>query len=260
MRTRLREKFSQRADCVKSMVQLNVEEARSLARVFGEFDKKKAIILMFFVKPDSKWDVKNKIIKLPKFYRVPESSLYRLVEELVTQGFLQIVKGSARRGRGGMMVHDYELTMKGLVAAGINMYTLFLDSKIPASLKEHLDTERLVQNLESNSAWPFYIEFLRWHRDRNIDLIRANVDFGYVSSILLLAMLEHPERITVERLQALASSMKEFDIHIPDVTNQTVDDIRNLASLLKSIGSSSFWQLLRKNRPNIAVTDSEEEK
>ena len=257
MRTRHGEKFSQRADCMRSMVQLNLEEARSLARVFGEFDKKKAIILMFFVKPGSKWEVKNKITKLPKYYRVPESSLYRLVEELATRGFLQIVKGSARRGRGGMMVHDYELTMKGIVAAGINLYTLFLDSKIPVSLKEHLDEERLVQTLESNPSWPFYLEFLRWHSDRNIDLSQVKVDIGYVGSILSLVMLERPENITLERLQALASSMKESGIQVPDVTVKTVDDLRNSASLLKSIGGSFLLKLLRKDRPNIGVKDSE---
>ena len=245
---------------MRSMIQLDLEEARSLARVFGKLDKKKVIILMFFVKPGTKWHVNNEIMKLPKFYRVPESSLYRLVDDMVAQGFLQTVKGSARRGRGGMMVHDYELTMKGIVAVGINMYALILDPKTPTNLKERLDTQSLAKNLESNTAWPFYIEFLRWHRDRNIDLSHVKVDFAYVGSVISLTMLEHPEQITLERLQALAGTMKELGIEVPDVTTKTVDDLRNSATLLKSIGGSSLLALHRKNLPKIGATDREEEK
>ncbi len=237
---------------VRRMVRLDLEEARSLASVFGNLDRKRTVLLMLFEKPGSKWDAKTRMSGLPKSYRISTASLYRNVDELLAHGFLQVVKGSERRSRGGATVFSYELTLKGIFAAGINACVLFLDSKTPVSLEESVDTEKLVQNFESNPGWSFYIDFMKWHRDRRIDLSNVSVDMAYVGSTLTLAMLEHPENVTLERLQALAKRMRDFGLPVPEVTAKTVEDFQKSASLLQSVGGSFVPALLRRLRSKSA--------
>jgi hypothetical protein len=220
------------------MNKLDVGEAQSLARVFGERDVKETILLLLFQEPTSKWDARKRIEKWPKFYRIPESSLYKMVDQLVTDGFLQVVEGSGRRGRGGMVVHDYGLTIKGVFAAGINAYLLFSNPNSPRSLTHSIGAKRLAQNFESNPNWSFIIDFLKWHKERKIDLSHSRVDFAYVGSTLALALLEHPETVTLERFQVLAERMRKFGIPVPEVSSKTVEDFRESASILLSIGKN----------------------
>jgi hypothetical protein len=220
------------------MGRLDLTQARLLAEVFGKFDIRKIVILLLFFRPASKWYVNTRMSKFPKTYRTPESSLYKAVDQLVADGFLQLVPGSGRKGRGGMNVYDYSLTLKGILAAGVNTYVLYLDPKTPRILREALDTEEIAHSFESGPAWPFIIRLLAWHRDRKIDLSHTKLDMTYIGSTLALAVFEHPELVTLESLRGLASKMAEYGIVVPEISPKTIDEFRDSLTVVQSYGKN----------------------
>jgi hypothetical protein len=127
------------------MAQLNLEEARSLARIFGELDRKKMLLLLLFDEPGSKWDKKEEIEELPKPDGISTTTLYRNVDELKA-GFLEEMKGSERRGRSGTNVLTYRLTFKGYLAEAISAHVLLLEEKSSPQLKGKV--ERIIEDLD----------------------------------------------------------------------------------------------------------------
>jgi len=217
----------------KKLTQLTLEEARYLAGVFGEVDWHTSVLLLLFQEPSSVWEILPRVEKFPKSYRVPQATIYRKVKGLYDASFLDLV--DTRRGRGGMPVSTYRLSLKGRIAAGIFTYVLFSDPKTPDGLKENTGAEKLVQILESSPGWALHISFLRWHRDRRIDLSEAKIDMAYFSSILALSLLEHPESVTEERMRELAEVVKKLGIvpqvepkEIPALFRDAKDSFREL--------------------------------
>jgi hypothetical protein len=218
---------------------LSLEEARSLAGLFGELDRKKMLLLLLFDKPGSKWDKKEEIKKLPKSDRISTATLYRNVDELKAGGFLEEVKGAERRGRSGTEVITYCLTFKGYLAEAINAHLLLLEGKTSSKLRERV--EKIVEDLDSSAGWPLYIEFLNWNRRREIDLSRINVDGAYFTSMLWLALTEHPEAIW-ERLQP---SVKELGLESV-LTKEEVAEFKDYFGGIRSFSESLLAEMAKR--------------
>jgi len=194
------------------MPQLTLEEARSLASVLGVMDSKRSVLLILLSKPRSKYDALTSMKELPKSYRVSRASLYRIVDELEKGDFIEVVNVGRMTNRPDEPVNSYGLTLKGLFAAGISAYMLFLDSKTPHTLRDRVRPDELIKALEASAGWPLYLDFLKWHRERGIDLSKAKISMAYFSSMLALSLLEHPESVTEERMRKLAQVVKKLGI------------------------------------------------
>lgn len=161
------------------MTKLTLEEAKSLATVFGDVDRRSLTLLSKFHKPRSKYDAMIELNHLPKPFRIPRASLYRKVDQLHESGFLRIVDTETFvRGSLKESVHRYGLSAKGTVAASIFSYILFLDSKTPSH--ERKESEKLIAGFESLPAWGTIIEALRWHKKMEFDLSHARINYMYL--------------------------------------------------------------------------------
>jgi len=195
---------------VGSLTELSLSEARSLARVFGEIDRQKSILLLLFIKPDSRWGISLRVDKLPKSYRIPRASLYRKVDELYESSFLDLL--GTETGLTGMTVSRYRLSLKGLLAGFIYAYVLFLDSGTPDGVKKNTGLDELIGTFESMPGWKLYVSFLRWHKGRSIDLSQARIDAAYFTFTLILSMLERPKDVSEQDLTRLSDHMKKFGL------------------------------------------------
>jgi hypothetical protein len=223
------------------MTQLDLEEARSLAGLFGELDRKRMLLLLLFERPGSRWDKKEEIKKLPKSDRIPTATLYRNVDELLAEGFLEEMKGYERRARGGATVVTYHLTLKGCLAGAI-IARLLLEQKISPELRKRV--EGMAELLDSAPGWPLFIEFLRWHKQRGIDLSRVNIDGAYFSSILWLALIEHPKDFIWKHLQP---SVKTLGLDLV-VTDKTVAALkRYYLDWMRSFGDSFLAEVTKRS-------------
>jgi hypothetical protein len=220
---------------------LSLEEARSLAGLFGELDRKKMLLLLLFDKPGSKWDKKEEIKKLPKSDRISTATLYRNVDEMKAGGFLEEVKGAERRGRSGTEVLTYCLTFKGYLAEAIIAHLLLLEQETSADLRKKI--RKIVEDLDSSPGWPLYIEFLNYHRQRKIDLSPVNVDGAYFTSMLWLALTEHSEDAVWERLQP---SIKKLGLDSL-VTKEAVADFKNYFSEIRSFSESFLAEMSKRS-------------
>jgi hypothetical protein len=228
------------------MSKLTLEEARSLAQVFGEVDPYRAVLLLLFVRTTSKWDLRPKMKMFPKSYRVPQATLYRRVNELSENFFLDLVY--AKKGRAGMAVNSYRLSMKGILAAGIYAYALFLDAQIPTSVKEKSNVEQWIRTLESSlgPAWDLYISFLRWHRERRVDLSKAKIDMAYFGTVMFLSMLDHPENVTEERMRELVEPLIKLGMVAPVDPKDVPVLLENAKKTLQELGGSLLFTLLER--------------
>jgi hypothetical protein len=218
---------------------LSLEEARSLAGLFGELDRKKMLLLLLFDKPGSKWDKKEDIKKLPRPDRISTATLYRNVDELRAGGFLEEMKGSERRGRSGTTVHVYRLTFKGYLAEAISAHLLLLEGKASPQLGE--EVERIAKGLESTPGWPVLIEFLKYHRDMKIDLSRVSVDPGYFGTMLSLALSTHsPEDIS----SIIEPSFKQLGIDFLPF-KEMITQLQNRHAKIKESGDNFIAKLAR---------------
>jgi hypothetical protein len=231
---------------VRSVEQLTLEETRTLVGLFGEIDRSKSLILMFLTHEGSKWDILSKIKQLPKRYRIPTATFYRKFDELRGSSFLEVV--GEKPGRAGLTVIKYGLSLKGYLAAAISAYEFFLDSRTPANLEEDIGADRLIQLVESNPAWPLFVTYLRWHRDRGIDLSNVKLDMVYFGPTLAVAILDHPEELTVERLRKLAEGLDRLGISVPEITSKQVADLNSASNFLHGIGGRFFADLAKKER------------
>jgi hypothetical protein len=232
----------------KLMAKLTLNEARNLCRVFGEADPYRAVLLLLFMQTTSKWDLRRKMRMFPKNYRVPQATLYRRVNELSENFYLDMI--STKRGRAGGPVNYYRLSLKGLLAAGIYGYALFLDSDIPISVREKAKVERWIRIFESSlgPAYDLYISFLRWHRERNVDLSKARVDMPYFSATMLLSMLDHPEIITEKQFRELAEPLIKLGIVPRDKIREVPVFVQNARNALQALGGSSLFTLLERTK------------
>jgi hypothetical protein len=222
------------------MTQLDLKEARSLASLFGELDRKRMVLLILFDRPGSKWDKRQESEKLPKSDRISTATLYRSVDELLAEGFLEETKGHERRARGGATVVTYNLTLKGYFAEAITA-RLLLEERISAELRRRV--EEIAKTLDSSPGWPLFIEFLRWHRKRGIDLSRVSIDGAYFGSILWLALIEHPKEFIWEHLQP---SVKTLGLDLI-VTDETVADLkRYYYDWMRSFGDRFLAEVTKK--------------
>jgi len=240
------------------VAQLSVEEARSLSRVFGEIDRQKSVLLLLFHKPNSRWGIMPMIKKLPKTYRVPTASLYRKVNELYDSSFLKLL--NTERGRAGIAVSYYGLSLKGYLAACIYAYVLFLDAKTSASVKEQTGLDKLVKNLESTPGWSLFIDFLRWHKDRNIDLSNVKIDIAYFSLTLTLSMLDHPENVTEQDLIRLSEHLKQFGLVPQKEPKEILQLLQSTKKSIQEVGENVLALLRRPNGQPFKSSTSEESK
>jgi hypothetical protein len=223
------------------MTQLDLEEARSLAGLFGELDRKRMLLLTLFDSPGSKWDKKEAMKKAPKSDRIATATLYRNVDELLAEGFLEEMKGYERRARGGATVVTYSLTLKGCLAGAI-IARLLLEQKISPELRKRV--EGIAETLDSAPGWPLFIEFLKWHKQRGIDLRRVSIDGAYFSSILWLALIEQPEDFIWKHLQP---SVKTLGLDLV-VTDKTVANLkRHYLNWMRSFGDSFLAEVTKRS-------------
>jgi len=176
------------------MARISLGEANSLASVFGELDLRMATLLLQFREPRSKYDALLNMQQVPKDLRIPRASLYRRVEEFRENGFLHVEETRTfAKGTLRMPINVYGLSVKGLIAADIYSYVRFLSSTTESKGSRTADHQ--VKRLERSQEWRFIISFLKWHRERGIDLSRARIDFMYVYVIGLLSLYERPDEI-----------------------------------------------------------------
>jgi hypothetical protein len=228
------------------MATLTLEEARELAKTFGELDQYDAILLLFFVHTTNKWDLIDTVEKLPKSYRIPQATLYRRVKSLYGRHFLDLV--SSRTGRAGMAVESYRLSLKGLLACGIVAYETFLDPTIPATIKEKTQAEQLAQELESSAGpgWALYLDLLKWHRERQIDLSKAKVDMLYFGFSLALSMFDHPEAVTTERMRDFSAPFLKLGLPLKADPETWPALFKDAKKAMEGLGSSFIFGLFEK--------------
>jgi DNA-binding PadR family transcriptional regulator len=202
---------------VRIMLQLTFAEASDLAKVFGEMDYKRSLILMQLAKPNSKYDVLTFMESLPKTARVSRASLYRIVDELEENGFVTSAEPRPMKNRPEETLKLYQLSLKGRLATWIFSYTLILDPKTPRSLMDQLDPAELVKIFESTRGAKLFVEFLRWNRKRGNDLSRVHLDLFDLVSGFLPVILHHPEAISDEELSLSLSESKDFGFDAPNL-------------------------------------------
>ena len=242
-----------------------MEDARSLARVFGEPDRRKTAILLSFHKPRSQFDVLKETEHLPKAYRVPRATLYRKVKELYDAHFLDLieqrefVKGNLRG-----TVRYYRLTFKGYLAGFIYAYLLFIDPKTPTSLKEKVELDdfgKALRILESSPSWSFVVSFLRWHKNKSFDLSFAKIDIIYFALTLGLSMLEMPESISEEDLRALSEVGKPFGMIPPQDPNAMLELLKTLSKSIPEFERTLLEMFsLKSGKRGVAFLGGESEK
>jgi hypothetical protein len=238
MRGSARGKFPRISNWVRRMA-LSLEEARSLAGLFGELDRKKMLLLLLFDKPGSKWDRQDDVKKLPKSDRISTATLYRNVDELRDGGFLEEMKGSERRGRSGTTVQTYRLTFKGYIAEAISAHLLLLERKTSPQLGE--EVERIAKGLESTPGWPVLVEFLKYHRDMEIDLSRVSIDSAYFATMLSLALSKHsPEDIS----SIVEPSFKQLGVDFLPI-KAMITQVQKLHAEMEESGDSFMAKLAR---------------
>jgi hypothetical protein len=206
-------------------------------------DRQKSVLLLLFFKPDSRWGISLRVEKLPKSYKIPQASLYRKVDGLYESCFLELL--NTKIGRAGTTVSYYGLSLKGLLAGFIYAYVLFLDSKTPANLKEHTQLDELIKIFESAPGWSFFIDFLKWHRDRRIDLSRAEVDMAYFSLTLLLSILERPKDLSEQDFSRLAEHLKRFGMVPEQAPKDMILLLENSKKFFQELGESIIAPLRR---------------
>jgi len=229
------------------MARLSLEEASDLAKVFGEVNRRKTVALLLFDQPRSKYDALTKRMKdFPKAYRISRATFYRKVDELLGSFFLQPVnKREFRKGSLRETVYYYRLSLKGFLAAYIYLYVLFLDSKTPDGLKESVEKE--LAKFESSPGWSFMIGFLKWHKDRNVDLSHAKLDVAYFSLTLLLSMLDTPKEVSEEDLRGLSETVKKFGLAPPHEPKEIRDALQNLKLSVDEFDRTFLAEFLKKS-------------
>lgn len=214
------------------MGDLTFDEARFLGEVFGRLDLKALLLLTRFETPSTKYDA-MKVLKELKTSGIsfPQSSLYRKVDELHEADFLEIVdKKEFVRGTLEKPMNLYRLSLKGSLACTIQRYAFFLDPEVRLKAKR-IATEYAKQ-LESTSGFPLLIAFLRWHRERRIDLSHARIDSLYLLFTTLMAMRDHPEGIPNPFLRSFATKLKTM------TGDELDEDLEILTEMAKQISES----------------------
>jgi len=247
------------------MAKLSMQEAKSLAKVFGEPDKQRMTLLLSFEKPRSQFDVLQRMKNLPKVFRVPRATLYRKVKGLYDEHFLDLieekefVKGNLRG-----TVRYYRLTFKGYLAGFIYAYLFLIDSKTPSSLKEKVefdDFNKAAGVLESSPSWSFIVNFLRWHNKKNFDLSHAKIDIIYFALTLGLSMLEMPESISEEDLRALSEVGKPFGMIPPQDPNAMLELLKTLSKSIPEFERTLLEMFsLKSGKRGVAFLGGESEK
>jgi len=98
----------------------------------------------------------------------------------------------------------YRLSLKGSLACTIQRYAFFLDPEV--RLKAKSKATEYAKQLESMPGFTLLIAFLRWHRERRIDLSSGRIDPLYRLFATLMAMRDHPEDIPTPFLRSFATS------------------------------------------------------
>jgi hypothetical protein len=206
--------------CVENMLSVSLEEAQSVARVFGEIRQRITMLLTAFQPAATKYEAMKTLQKDEIPY--PRASLYRDVDRLNEAGFLQVVD-EKRFVRGSldnpMLV--YGISIKGRIAAMIHCYILSSDPK--TRLKER-NRAKAYLKFSGLQEFPLLVDLLKWHREREIDLSRARIDMVYLVFTLLLAAGEHPEHVTEPDLRKCAESMRKM---IDESQRSYADFLRN---------------------------------
>jgi len=240
------------------MNRLTYQEAKSLASVFGEPTRQRTMVLWLFREPSKKYDViKKKMRSIPKPYRVPDASLYRQVDKLSKNNFLESIKKGSMKLRKPVDVNEYRLSFpKGILALLIHACVLYLSPNTSDALKKKLELEGLVEMVESPVLRPFLF-FLQWHRDTGIDLSRAKIEPLYYNFTFFLAMLNRLEEITEKEFDALVDMMQLLGLGPQQGGRITLEELRNLKSrvqqahekaqvMMRSLASSEAKALLQK--------------
>jgi hypothetical protein len=89
------------------------------------------------------------------------------------------------------------------------------------------------------------MDFLKWHRERRIDLPQTNVDAAYFGSVLWLALIEHPDGVIWEHLQPSVNKMKKLGLDFIDsiVDKETIADVKNSYDEMRSFGDCFLAEL-----------------
>ncbi len=197
---------------------LTLDEARDLAKVFGEMDYKRSLLLLVFYTAHSRYDVMTSMDELPKKARVPRTSLYRIVKKLEETGYVYSTTRT-QKTRSDTTVPVYQLTIKGILAAWIFGYALLIDPKTPSDLLEKLKVEKIIENFESASSWNLYLKFLRWQRDRGNDLSRAKIHVLEFLVAYFLFLLQRLDDFSDNDLNFMMSilwkELQQFGFNIP---------------------------------------------
>ena len=190
----------------ENMVKVSLEEAASLVSVFGEFDRKTMALLILFGMQRSKYDALTKMSDLPKSFRLPRATLYRKVGALYESGFLQVaavrefVKGNLREH-----VKEYSLSIKGILTVAVHVNYL----KFQTPHVEKNETNSILERFEELIGSSMVLDFLRWHRDRAIDLTNAKIDLDYFTITSMNAMLPPTLDITKSQLKELLEKARK---------------------------------------------------
>ena len=178
--------------------------------------KRSILLLLFYNKPRSKYEIALSMEKTPKSVRIPQASLYRIAKELEDLGYIKATATPRHQTtRPDETVNEYQLTLKGNLAARIYTYILLLDPKTPSSLMEKLKPEELIKRLEAGPDWALFINFLRWHRERRDDLSRVKLGAAEYYFTLLLSVLQEPESLTDSAVNSMLEQSKQLGLNLP---------------------------------------------
>jgi hypothetical protein len=228
---------------------LSIEEARSLVQVFGPLDRDESIILFLLQEPGTIYDALTRNKRFPKAYRVSQATFYRKAKVLIEDHFLEVVDEARRKGPAGLTVESYRPTLKGMFAAVMAAYTMFLEAEPSKSIMDEIHPEKLIEIPESQREWGLYIDFLTWQKEHGINLRHADVDVSYFISAMVGSIIVRPESLTQETLQDSFKDLKERGIIQRDV------DAKEVLPLVRS-ARSAFQRLQQKLLPPPQAVDS----
>lgn len=228
------------------MRRLTLEEAKSLASVFGELDDVESGILLVFNKARNKHVAYLESQKFPKKLRVPMASLYRKVDKLCSLYFLEVVKQEKFvRGNLRATVNYYQRTLKGLLAAYIYGYARLLRTK-PADDIEELEIKSAIEAIEASQIGDLFTAFLRWHKNRGNDLSRIKFEMKDLVLDCIRYFLDNPEQLSEAYIAQGIKKLEELGVNVPKVPPAEIR--RNLIFMSKALDeiTNTLYASVRK--------------
>ncbi|MGA2971724.1 MAG: hypothetical protein ABSE39_03755 [Candidatus Bathyarchaeia archaeon] len=215
------------------------EQASELSSVFGVIEPR-TLVLLFLLRTTrsqydllplvdpggGRWKLKDDVAAdvVPREYRIPRATLYRIVPELETAGFIVVERSENRvTGKQTTRVNYYGLTLKGKIAALLGAYIACSQQRKPNSKLDrrqsaawsNLKRKALewIREYENDEYWPIAIDFLEWHRRTKTDLSQAQVspEYAFLTSALrAIEREDQGETIESDEIEGFLTILRDY--------------------------------------------------